>query len=244
MGSNRTLHDVVRGLFHGPNRRQRTLAPSWSLDEVLRALAEPPYEPMHSSTLELLTHKTLFLVAAASARRRSGIHALSLKEGLIRFEQDGVRLLPDPAFLAKNQTASFTPEEIFLPAIGSISTIREDKRWCPVRALRWYIDRTKLVRRSDRLFLLPRSPYSPASKATLSRWIRDLIGKHTEADQPRAHDVRGLASSRAWSAHVPLEDILRAAGWKTPSTFIACYLTPTLPPDGSFARAALNPPRR
>ena len=219
--------------------------PSWSINDVLASLAEPPYEPMHNAPLECLTHKTLFLVAAASARRRSCLHALTLKTGFFRIDQAGVRMLPDPSFLAKNQTASFSPEEIFLPTIGNMSSIHEDKKWCPVRALKWYIKRTKTIRQSENLFLLPRRPHSPASKDTISRWIRDLIRPHADQDQQvRAHDVRGHATSRAWFARVPLEDIMRAAAWKTPSSFVGFYLTNTQSAEGVFARAAIRPPRR
>ena len=223
----------------------KTLPPSWSLNDVLTTLAQPPYEPMHNSPLEHLTHKTLFLVAAASARRRSCLQALTLKTGYLRWEQDGVRLLPDPKFLAKNQSMTFTPQEIFLPALGSISTISEDKRWCPVRAIKWYIDRTKPIRQCDRLFILPRSPYTPASKDTISRWIRDLITPHvSDSERARAHDVRGQSTSRAWFSGVPLEEVMKAAAWKTPTSFVSCYLTDTLSREGDFARAALRPPRR
>ena len=183
------------------------------------------------------------LVAAASARRRSCIHALTLKTGFFRFDPAGVRMLPDPAFLTKNQTASFTPDEIFLPSLGIMSTISEDKRWCPVRALKWYIEKTTLVRQHDNLFLLPRRPHTPASKDTISRWIRDLIKPHAKQDQRvRAHDVRSQATSRAWFGRVPLEETMRAAAWKTPSSFVGCYLTGTQSSEGAFARAAIRPP--
>ena len=224
---------------------RRILSPSWSINDVLQVLAKPPYEPLHSVPLELLTHKTLFLIAAASARRRGCLQALTVKPGHLRFENGGVRLIPDPQFLAKNQTSAFTPQEIFLPALGTISTISEDKRWCPVRALKWYMDKTKILRNHDRLFLLPRSPYPPASKDTISRWIRDLIKPHVSEDERvRAHDVRGHAASRAWFSGVPLEEVMKAASWKTPTSFVSCYLTDTLAREGSFARGALQPPTR
>ena len=243
-GSNDTIHHLLRGMFH-KRPPMKTLPPSWSLTDVLKVLAEAPFEPMHAASLENVTHKTLFLIAAASTRRRSGLHALTIKEGFLRFEQGGVRLLPDPEFLAKNRTELFTPQEIFLPALGTVSTISEDKRWCPVRALRWYMERTRILRQNERLFILPRSPYTPASKDTLSRWIRDLIRPHVSpSERPRAHDVRGHSTSRAWFTGVPLEDIMKAAAWKTPTSFISCYLTDTLSREGAFARAALRPPQR
>ena len=244
IGNNRIIHDLLRRMLHDRPPSLR-LPPSWSLTDVLTALAEPPFEPMHASTLEHLTHKTVFLVAAASARRRCCLHALTTKEGYLRLDNDGMRLLPDPRFLAKNQSASFTPQNIFLPALGTVSTIPEDKRWCPVRAVKWYLEKTRSIRKYDQLFLLPRSPHTPASRDSISRWIKDLIRPHTSPhERPRAHDVRAHSTSRAWFAGVSLEDIMKAAAWKTPTTFVSCYLTDTLTREGAFARAALRPAHR
>ena len=244
LGSSSVISQLLRGMF---NERppQKRLAPSWSINDVLASLATSPYEPMHEAPLEQLTFKTVFLVAAASARRRSELHALTSQKGFIRFDPDGVHLLPDPSFLAKNQSPSFSPQEIYLPSIASTSTVREDRVLCPVRALKWYLARTKPVRKSSQLFLIPRRPYAPASKDTLSRWIVQLIRPHAQPEERvKAHDVRAHAASRAWFKGVGLEDILRAAAWKTPSTFVASYLTNVVSSDGSFARAALGLPIR
>ena len=53
--------------------------------------------------------------------------------------------------------------------------MREDKVWCPVRALKWYIDKTKSYRKDDQLFLITREPFSPASLDSISRWIVEAI---------------------------------------------------------------------
>lgn len=240
VGSNDTLRHLLRGMFNKRPMLKR-LAPSWSINDVLSSLGKSPFEPIHNSPLELLTYKTLFLVAAASARRRSELHALTIKKGFFRFSADGVHLLPDPSFMTKNQTVSFTPEEIFLPSIATTSSIREDRWVCPVRALKWYVEKTKSIRTSERLFIIPRAPFTPASKDTLSKWIVKLILPHVNReDSVRAHDIRAHASSRAWFAGVPLEEILRAAAWKTPSSFVASYLTDIVSSQGAFARAALG----
>ena len=112
IGNNVTIGLLLRGMF---NERPpiRRLAPSWSINSVLEVLTKSPYEPLQNIPLELLTYKVLFLIAAASARRRGSLHALTIKPDFLRFEPGGVRLLPDPLFLAKNQSVSFTPEEIF-----------------------------------------------------------------------------------------------------------------------------------
>ena len=240
ISNNQTVSSLLRGMF---NKRppKRRLAPSWSINDVLETLAKTPYEPLHRAPLDVLTAKTVFLVAAASARRRSEIHALSIKRGFIRFSPSGVYMLPDPSFLAKNQSMSFTPNPVFLPDMTSASSVREDKFVCPVRALKWYLDRTKHLRTSDSLFVIPRSPYSPASKDTISRWIVSLIAKHANPnDNVRAHDLRAHASSMAWFKGVPLQDILNAAAWKTPSSFVSNYLTNVISSDENFARSILG----
>ena len=67
MGNNPILAQLLRGMS---NARPvvRSLVPSWSINQVLEALAAAPYEPLHDTSLPLLTHKTLFLVAAASGK--------------------------------------------------------------------------------------------------------------------------------------------------------------------------------
>ena len=240
LSNNEAVSKLLRGMFNS-RPPVRKLAPTWSINDVLRSLQGSPYEPMDRAPLDALTHKTLFLVAAASARRRSELHALSVKRGFIRFTPAGVHLLPDPSFLAKNQSASFTPKAIFLPSLSSASSIREDRLLCPVRALKWYAHRTKLLRQSSNLFILPRSPYSPASKDTISKWLIRLILPHVQPNEyVRAHDIRAHASSKAWFQGVPLQDIMDAAAWKTPSSFVSCYLTDIISSDSNFARAVLR----
>lgn len=234
------LSQLFKGLHQRIPRRVR-LAPKWSINDVMATFTSAPYEPLSDAPLEALTKKTLFLVAVASARRRSCLHALSVKPGFMRFDDKGVRLIPNPEFRAKNQTQDFTPGSIFLPRIDSLSSVPEDRAWCPVRALRWYTKRTKHLRSSDQLFVLPKRPHTPAHKDTISRWIGELITPHLlPGERATAHDVRGHAASRAWYHGVPLLDIVEAGAWKTPNTFVACYLRDTVSAEGNFARAALG----
>ena len=136
---------------------------------------------------------------------------------------------------------TFTPNAIFLPNLSSSSSIREDRLVCPVRALKWYLDKTKHLRTSDVLFILPRAPYTPASKDTISKWLVKLISNHAAPDEPvRAHDLRAHASSTAWFRGVSIPDIMNAAAWKTPSSFVSCYLTNVVSSEGVFARAVLR----
>lgn len=231
VSSDRSLDLLIRAMAL-KRPRIRTLAPPWDMKAVLEALSRPPFEPLSQCSLFELSIKTAFLLAAASARRRSALHALSILPGHMRMEPHGVRLVPDASFLAKNQTVDFLPAPIFLASIDSFSSIREDKVWCPVRALRYYLRRTAPIRGScSSLFVISRRPFGRASRDTISRWVVEairLVPAGPSGCRPRAHQVRAMSASMALYKGVPLEDILQAAAWKTSNTFISSYLRDVL----------------
>ena len=82
-----------------------------------------------------------------------------------------MRLIPNPLYIAKNQTASLAPVEDFIQPLSAHSSITEDNMWCPVRALKYYWHRTKAKRSGDQLFIITKEPFSPASRDTISKWI-------------------------------------------------------------------------
>ena len=242
VSSSEFISRIVQACFRQrpPARR---LVPAWDLPCVLQALARPPFEPMAGASLKLVSVKTAFLLAVASGQRRSALHALSLAPGHVRWERGGVRLVPAPGFIAKNQLASSAPVEIFLPSIASASSVRDDRLWCPVRALKYYIDRTKLVRTTPALFIGSVRPHLPVSLATISRWLVEAIraaGEEALA-QPavRAHDTRAIAASWALFNGASVEDIQKAAYWSSANTFISCYLRDVVASRPAFAEAVL-----
>ncbi|XP_054752446.2 uncharacterized protein LOC129258014 [Lytechinus pictus] len=173
--SNASLLSRLMRAFFLKRPPKKSLAPSWSLPAVLNALAKPPFEPLAKSSLHDLSVKTAFLIAVASGQRRSSIYALCISPGHIWWERRGVRLIPTPSFIAKNQTATSGSIEFFLAPLSDLSSVAEDKVWCPVRALKWYLDRMKSHRNSDQLFVTSREPFAAASRDTISRWIVEAI---------------------------------------------------------------------
>ena len=65
----------VKGLSQTVVPMSRT--PPWDLSLVLGMLTRPPFEPLSSCDMKFLTYKTFFLLAFATAARRSEIHAFS-----------------------------------------------------------------------------------------------------------------------------------------------------------------------
>ena len=150
---------VCLDLFFLKRPPVKSLLPAWSLPAVLQVLMRSPFEPMNKASLHDLTIKTAFLVAIATGHRVSTIHALSVDPGHIRWEPSGVRLVPRADFIAKNQSSSSPLVEIFLPSMASLSSVEEDKVWCPVRALKWYLDRVRSKRTASSLFVTYFAPF-------------------------------------------------------------------------------------
>ena len=222
----------------------KTLLPAWSLPAVLKVLASAPFEPLHKASLRLLSLKTAFLVAIASGHRVSSLRALCVDPGHLRWEASGVCLIPRMGFIDKNQSLKSGPVEIFLPAISTLSSVEEDKVWCPVRALKWYVDRTKSIRASSSLFVATIAPHKEVATSTLARWLVECIKMAgTEAiltDRVRAHDTRSVSSLWALFNGACLKDIQQAAFWLNPNSFISCYLKDVVVSEASFAAAVLR----
>ncbi|VDI20410.1 Hypothetical predicted protein [Mytilus galloprovincialis] len=137
-GDNEFLSLLIKKNFCLNRPRQRRLVPSWDLGLVLKVLQFPPFEPLHSASLKFLSYKCCFLIALATGRRRSEIHALSISESCLRFAADksSVTLLTDPSFLAKNQLPDKGSGLITIPALPPTA---DNQVLCPVRSLLWYL---------------------------------------------------------------------------------------------------------
>ena len=116
--------------------------------------------------MKFLTWKTVFLVALASARRVSCLHALSLEPdpqqsdlpGSLRFgrHKTDVTILTNPAFIATNQSDESNPPVVIISLRSFIASQEErDNKLCPVRALLYYLKRTQPRRGNCFLLFLP-----------------------------------------------------------------------------------------
>ena len=87
------------------------------MEVELKAIQKWPFEPVRLASRKHLTWKTVFLVAIASARRASKLHALRHTPPYIRFSAEGVTLFPDVSFLPKVSTPFHTSKPISLPSL-------------------------------------------------------------------------------------------------------------------------------
>ncbi|KAI2664019.1 Beta-galactosidase [Labeo rohita] len=116
---------------------------------------------------------------------------------------------------------SFTCEVLELSAFHPPPfSSEEDQRLnalCPVRALRVYIDRTSLFRRSDQLFIFWALPNTgnPISKQRLSHWLVEAISL--------AYESKGVRPPRALK-HIQLEE------WQPPGPYLKGFPCRTFVP--------------
>ena len=74
VGRNPTLKSLLPNIEMEQGQHQRQF-PEWNLALVLSALTKPPFEPLDQASDQLLTWKTVFLIALASSKRRGEIHS-------------------------------------------------------------------------------------------------------------------------------------------------------------------------
>ncbi len=127
--------------------------------------------------------------------------------------------------MPKVPTTPFRDQVVSLQALPPEEADPALSLLCPVRALRWYVDRTQSFRTSDQLFVCYRGRQkgNAISKQRMAHWIVDAITLAYQAQcvpcpfRLRAHSTRSIASSWALARGASLTDICRAASWATPT---------------------------
>ena len=154
--------------FHRDRPKGRRDIPSWNLSLVLHQLTKAPF-------------KTVCLLALSSGKHRSEIHAWLHKN--IRHQSDWskVSLYPSPSFLSKNQLAKEGPDSVapvVIPALAPTldKSLKGDRSSCPVRALRYYLDRTSDLRQNKELVFVSfkKGSDKDISPATIS-WTKQTV---------------------------------------------------------------------
>ena len=168
--------------FHRDRPKGRRGVPSWNLSLVLHQLTKPPFEPMKEASLKHLTFKTVFLLALGSGKRRSEIHAWQHKNIRHQADWSKVSLYPSPSFLSKNQLAKEGPGSVapvVIPALAPTldKSLKSDRSLCPIRALRYYLDKTADLRQNKELVFVSfkKGFDKDISPATVSSWIKQTV---------------------------------------------------------------------
>ena len=222
------LHRLLSS-FHRDRPKSSRNLPKWNLSVVLNELTKAPFEPKKDTDLKHLTLKTAFLLALASGKHRSEIHAWVANKVSDLGQWEKVALFPSSYFIAKNQLAREGSQSVSPVTIPALTTIvdgqfKEDRTLCPVRALRYYLDRNKDLRGSRSLLFISfkKGHTSDIRPATLSSWLKQTILLcYKQADQQalhlvqvKAHGFRAFGASKAFYGRLSVDQIMQACHWK------------------------------
>ena len=208
--------------------------PAWDVALVLSSLTTAPYEPLKDAEERLLAHKTLFLLALASAKRVGELHALSHRVSHSAGWSE-VSFSFVPGFVAKTQDqSSHDPrfESFTIPALPKSRDSPNGRLLCPARAVKHYLTRTAQHRpRCERLFVASGHTKKEISKNTVSYWLRQvmslayqLLGKPLPTSSPLARETRGIAPSLVFKKNYAVSQVLKAGTWRRHTTFTRHYL--------------------
>lgn len=109
----------------------------------------------------------------------------------------------------------------------SFKRFHDNPRLCIVHYLDHYLRRTQSTRNSQFLFVSLNKPHHRVTVDTLSRWVK-IILKESGIDLQLygSHSVRSASTSSAAAQGVPINDILKQAGWSTKNVFCKWYQRP------------------
>lgn len=209
-GNHILIKQFMKGVFH--------LRPSlpkynctWSVDTVLKYLST--LYPLCSLSLKQLSMKLVMLIALTTGQRSQTLFFMDLNN----IELCNVYVKIRIGDLLKQSSVKNHLDEIYIEAYPN-------KELCVVETLIQYVSLTNTLRgTTSKLFISYIKPYKAVGKSTISRWIKDTLteaGIDMKIFSP--HSTRGASTSAA-AARVPIDTVLRTAGWKTDCVFRKFY---------------------
>ena len=215
LSSHFVLRDLLRS-FQLERPLSLSRVPPWDLSLVLSFLQGLPFELLSSCSLRDLTHKVLFLLSLATARRVGELQSLSSQ---VSSFGDDLFLSYLPEFRAKTESAvrplprSF-PVRSLRDFVGSLP---DELLLCPVCALRLYLSGTaSFCSRPCSLFVSPCALSRSLSTNALSFFIREVI---SEAYTSSGRSLPAPSPSSA-SSSCPRSSLRGFLGFSSQCSFI------------------------
>ena len=180
-------------------------------------------------SLKLLSMKLVTLLALVTGQRCQTLTCMNIPD----LELSDTCLKIRIKTILKQSKPNSHLSEIF------IEEFKLDEDLCVIKTMNMYLEKTEQIRNNSELFLTTLKPHRPASKSTIATWIKCTL-KLAGIDMSifSAHSTRGASASAAIN-RVPIDTVMRTAGWKRECTFRTFYNKP-ITNDGSYGTAILS----
>lgn len=210
-GSHHLVSRFMKGIFQEKPALPR-YCHIWDSNVVIEFLTS--LKCSRKLSLKLLTLKLVTLLALLSVQRVQTIHCIKISD--ISFDDTRVQIIVSD--MLKTSSANRHVHPLIFQKFD------ENRRLCIYRHLQLYLDKTRLIRRSeDYMFVSYQKPHFRVHKSTIARWIRTVL-KLSGVDTSifKAHSTRAASASRA-AKFASISCILKAGGWSGESTFERHY---------------------
>ena len=189
----------------------------WDVNIVLDYLKF--FYPNEDLPLSHLTLKLTMLLALTTAQRVQTLKVLNISD----FQIYGDLVIIPIKEILKQMTASNNKLTL------KLKVFEEEPSLCVVKCLKCYLDRTKGLRSSGNLLISYLKPYKAVSKQTISRWIKKVMYEAgIDTNVFKSHSTRAAACSKLKNDSVPVEEILKTAGWSNDNCFRKFYDKPIM----------------
>lgn len=201
---------------------------TWDVSAVLTYLRK--LSPVSKLSLKLLTLKLCMLIALTLASRVQSIYLLDIKD---MRKCSSSYILHYSGLLKQCRAGLSNP-------VAELKSYPPDRRLCVVFVLKEYLKRTVNLRQGKTcLFISYIKPHNAVTRDTISRWLRTVMKcSGIDSDKFKSHSIRSASASKAKQKFVPIEDILKMAGWSNGQTFARFYDKPIQ--QTSYSEAILH----
>lgn len=229
IGAHPIVIRFMKGIFNlKPNRAR--YSEIWDVNKVLIYLKS--LSPIAKLSLKMLTLKLAMLIALTLASRTQSIHLLSISNMQKGYDS---YILQYSDLLKQTKPGKSNP-------VALLKAYPVDRRLCVMFTLKEYLKRTESIRDSaTSLFLSYVKPHNSVSRDTISRWLRVVMSNAgIDCTKFKTHSIRSASASKAKLQFVPIEQILKVAGWSNTKTFGLYYDKPVKVDQNSFSDAVLR----
>ena len=230
IGAHPIVVRFMKGIFNLKPVKAR-YCETWDVNKVLLYLRT--LSPLATLSLKMLSLKLAMLIALTLASRTQSIHLLSISN--LRKGYDTYTLHYSD-LLKQTRPGKSNP-------VALLKAYPADRRLCVIYTLKEYLKRTQPLRGSHTcLFLSYVKPHSQVSRDTISRWLRTVMcNAGIDCNKFKTHSInRSASTSKAKQQFVPIDKILKVAGWSNTKTFGTYYDKPVVADQNSFGEAVLR----
>ena len=214
----------MKGVFQSRPALPR-YAETWDVNVVLEYL-----KSFHNTTLFQISCQLCMLFLLTSAQRCQTLHLIEIKD--IKISTNQVIIYPN--HLLKQSKPGQHLE------VMKFEKFPQDKNLCFVSVLSNYLQRTEHLRNSQKLLISTIKPHQAVSKDTVAIWIRQTMNKAGIDNMFKPQSIRAACTSKAKKGGVPLQVIVKTAGWANAKVFSKHYDKPVKESSKTVQQAILE----